>query len=79
MYYKIHDYIYIYIFYFKLVDVFVALLILIIQFHYYYYYLEYQASLEGLKKEYNLDSSFTAPIFLKYMPPQTNKGTGLTK
>ncbi|ORX46204.1 hypothetical protein BCR36DRAFT_414192 [Piromyces finnis] len=40
---------------------------------------KYQSKLESLKKEYNLDSSYAAPIFLEYMPPKTNKGTGLTQ
>ncbi|OUM68358.1 hypothetical protein PIROE2DRAFT_68705 [Piromyces sp. E2] len=33
--------------------------------------------LEDLRKEYKLECAFSAGTFLDYMPPNTNKGTGL--
>ncbi|ORX46211.1 hypothetical protein BCR36DRAFT_585357 [Piromyces finnis] len=34
-------------------------------------------ALDNLKKEYNMELSYTTPIFIEYMPSNINKGSGL--
>jgi len=61
-------------------------ILIIIKYYHYSIYIyinkihkEIVETLDDLKKEYNIELCHTTPIFIEYMPSNTNKGSGLAR